>query len=130
MQKIHLVSGVVLLLIFLLSGQYLKATLPAFDGVIDGRRMMYRASHVYILMIALLHVAIGIYYQPFAQKLQRLLQHAGSFLLLLAAMLLLAAFAIEPAQQSVERSLTVSACVSALIGVGSMALAALFRRYR
>jgi hypothetical protein len=130
MQRLHLISGILLLLIFALSGQYLKAILPALEGPIDGQRMMYRASHVYILMIGLLHLVLGIYYQAFEQGLQRLLQQAGSLLLCLAAVLLLWAFATEPAVHSTERSLTVIGCVLALAGSSFMLAAAVVRYWR
>jgi len=116
MKKIHLISGLVMVLIFVLSGQYLKMTLPPFEGVMDGNRMMWRASHIYLMMSAVVNVVAGMYYQPFTSVLAVWAQKIGSISVIASQAVLLAAFTIEPAQNDIERLYTVFGCLLLLFG--------------
>ena len=58
MKRIHLVFGLVLVLVFLLTGQYMEyvhnRTLP------DGIRILYRSRHIYLLLNALINITLGL----------------------------------------------------------------------
>ena len=115
MRKTHLILGALFLVLFLISGQYMGQVLPAFTGELDGLRMMYRASHVYLLYASLLNLLAGAYWRPVA--LRRRTQLAGSLLLMLSPPVLALAFVIEPAQNMVLRPFTLTGAVFALAGV-------------
>ena len=59
MKRFHLIIGLTVIVIFLLTGQYMEYVhnrlLP------DGTRMLYRSRHIYLLLAGLLNLAIGIY---------------------------------------------------------------------
>ena len=59
MRKTHLILGAVFFALFLISGRYMGQVLPEFTGELDGTRMMYRASHVYLLYASLLNLLAG-----------------------------------------------------------------------
>ena len=117
MKKTHLTTGLIMVLIFVVSGLYLKFTLPPFDGNLDGNRMMYRASHVYLMMAAAVNVMAGIYFHAFKALLASRLQKLRSSLVILSQPILLLAFAIEPARNVVERFFTLIGAVCLLFGV-------------
>lgn len=116
MKKFHLLSGLAMVLVFVLSGLYLKSTLPSFEGVLDGNRMMWRASHIYMMMSATVNVMSGIYYRPFPYSLAAWLQRFGSMMVIVSQAVLLAAFAVEPARNMIERPFTLVGCVLLLFG--------------
>ncbi|MBF7731045.1 hypothetical protein [Pseudomonas sp. N040] len=115
MRKTHLLSGLLFFGLFLASGRHMSQILPAFTGELDGLRMLYRASHVYLLFASLLNLLAGAYWQPVA--LRRRTQLAGSALLLLSQPVLGLAFLLEPAQNMVARPFTLTGAVLALAGV-------------
>lgn len=94
MKRLHLVLGIVLVVLFLLTGQYMEyvqnPTLP------DGPRVLYRSRHIYILMNALINISLGLYLQYPEELWRRRVRIIGSTLILLAPLFLLAGFFYEP----------------------------------
>ena len=96
MKRFHLIFGLLLFVLFVLTGQYMDRVLHHLKGMPDGPRMLYRSRHIYILLTALLHLGIGSYIQYQTDTLRRMLQWAGSMLITIAALLFLVAFFYEP----------------------------------
>ena len=94
MKRFNLVIGLVVVIVFLLTGHYMEYVhnllLP------DGTRMLYRSRHIYILLSGLLNLVIGTYLVPQPPGRRRTLQVFGSILIILAPGLLLAGFFSEP----------------------------------
>ena len=94
MKRFHFVLGIVLVVVFLLSGQYMEyvhnRTLP------DGVRLLYRSRHIYVLFNAMINLSLGLYVQYAAVGWRRRMQLSGSFLIIFAPVLLLAGFFYEP----------------------------------
>jgi hypothetical protein len=94
MKRIHFVFGLVLVLVFLLTGQYMEyvhnRTLP------DGVRVLYRSRHIYLLLNALINITLGLYVQYAPSGWRRSLEIIGSVLIILAPAFLLAGFFYEP----------------------------------
>ena len=94
MKRFHIIFGFIVVVVFLLTGQYMEYVhnriLP------DGTRVLYRSRHIYILLAGLLNLAIGTYYSQRPKGWRRTLQSIGSLLLILAPFLLLAGFFYEP----------------------------------
>lgn len=61
MCRIHLFVGVVGLLIFALQGQYMSHYLNELQHVSDGKRMLYRSAHIYLMLSSILNVIFGLY---------------------------------------------------------------------
>lgn len=83
----------------------------------DAQRMMYRASHLYILFTAALNVAIGCYWAKRDSRFKILLQNTGSTMLILSQPFLLAAFIMEPQEDGSNRLITLLGCLLVLAGV-------------
>ncbi|HXD32542.1 MAG TPA: hypothetical protein VN643_15580 [Pyrinomonadaceae bacterium] len=48
MKRFHLIFGLLVLVIFALTGQYMHRYLNHLEGMADGLRMMYRTRHIFI----------------------------------------------------------------------------------
>ena len=61
LKPIHFWVGVLGIILFLLTGLYMHIYLGHLRDVADGPRMVYRASHIYILLTAIINVVAGAY---------------------------------------------------------------------
>lgn len=96
MGTFHKIFGAALAAAFLLTGQYMDRVHNHLAGFPDGARMLYRSRHIYILLAALLNLALGAYYTERQGGLRRWLQRAGSALIVAASVLFVVAFFYEP----------------------------------
>jgi len=96
MKRFHLIFGFLVLVAFLLTGQYMDRFLEHLRGMADGPRMLYRSRHIYILFSALLHLGIGTYFTYRPDILPKTLQLLASLLITIASVLFIVAFFQEP----------------------------------
>ncbi len=96
MRKVHLIFGVLVVVAFLLTGQYMDRYYDHLSGMPDGPRMLYRTRHIFILLAGLLNLAVGAYVTGRARPQGRVLQVLGSVLVVTASVLFVAAFFYEP----------------------------------
>ena len=109
MKRIHLIAGLVVVATFLLTGQYLRHCFPSKESLrelTDGVRLLFRSRHIYILCAGLLNLALGLYFENRTARWRRAVQFAGSALLLVAPVLLFAAFVVEPARSDLDTPLS------------------------
>jgi hypothetical protein len=92
MKRFHLIFGGVVILIFILTGQYMDKFLHHLEGMPDGPRMLYRTRHIYILLSGLLNLGIGTYFTYGWTRLRRVLQFLGSALIVAATALFITGF--------------------------------------
>ena len=92
----HVGFGLLVVVAFLLTGQYMNRFHEHLRGMPDGQRMLYRSRHIYILLAGLLNVGLGTYLRLRPARLARALQLLGSALVVAATCLLVAAFFYEP----------------------------------
>ena len=96
MKKAHLIFGALIVVAFLLTGQYMDKYYNHLDGMPDGPRLLYRTRHIFILLAGLLNLGIGAYFSYRIQPWRRTLQLLGSLLIFVASFLFLIAFFYEP----------------------------------
>jgi hypothetical protein len=96
MKRFHLIFGVVILIAFLLTGQYMDRVHEHLRNMPDGPRMLYRTRHIFILFSGLLHLGLGAYFRYRSDAGRRLLQALGSVLVTIASVLFIIAFFYEP----------------------------------
>jgi len=96
MKKVHLVFGVLVVIAFLLTGQYMDKYLNHMAGAPDGLRMLYRTRHIFILLAGLLNLGIAAYVTFHPHFWRRILQVIGSGLIIIASLLFIVAFFYEP----------------------------------
>jgi len=117
LRSAHLAVGLVFLVVFLGTGQYMDLVHDHLRGMDDVRRMLFRSVHIYLLLAALLNLALGLYLRPGAEAPARLLQILGSLPVLVAPALLLQAFFTEPQLAELARPYTRPALYSMLGGM-------------
>ena len=123
MGKLHLLSGLFTLVIFALSGQYMLHVLELPEGPLDVQRVIYRASHIYILLIGALNFLLGYYFKWETNGLMRAIQWLSSLVLIGSQAVFIYAFLTEPLAVDLGRRLTFVACVMVLAGVVAVPLA-------
>lgn len=115
LRKTHLVTGLVLLVIFPLTGAYLRFRIPHLMEESDRFRFSMRGNHIYILLSSLIHLSLGSYFKRIRSKWPGMLQTAGSAVLILSSAIILAAFFAEP-KYGLDRPATLVAMVTGLTG--------------
>ena len=126
---IHCVTGLLFLLIFLATGQYMASLFP---GLYEGNeviRVLYRANHIYLLMAALINLALGIYLIQHGKNDRKYLQWFASVLIVISPMLLLYGFFFESTSTELERPATFWGVVFMLSGVLLNVLAKIGERW-
>jgi hypothetical protein len=95
MRRVHLAAGVLTAIAFLASGAYMRLAVDP-DALAPGEPLLYISRHIYMLGNALVHLVLAAYVQPMARASRRRLQWAGTTLLVVSSVLLMAAFLVEP----------------------------------
>ncbi len=118
MKRLHLIFGVLVVLAFLLTGQYMDFQSPPVRELTDeGTRMMFRSRHIYLLLAGLINLGVGVYFTYHRTAWRKSLQVVGSALILLAPLLMAAAFFYEPMLKGLKRPFTLPAIVALFAGV-------------
>jgi hypothetical protein len=126
----HVGVGLVFLIGFLLTGQYMDRYVGHLQDTPDTQRMLYRSTHIYLLWSALLNLALGLHLRLSMVSFRRGVQWVGSAMVLSGPFLLTVAFFHEPFLHGLLRPLSRPAIYSAFGGVLLHALAVLPRRNR
>ena len=116
MKRFHLIFGVFILVVFLLTGQYMDRFHDHLMYMTDGPRMLYRTRHIFILMSGLLHVGIGTYFTLHPTTTRRILQSIGSVLITLATLLFIIAFFYEPHLAALHTPLSLAGTITIAVG--------------
>jgi hypothetical protein len=98
MSWFHLIFGVIVFVVFVTTGQYMRHDFPDKDTIPQELRLLMRSRHIYILFSALIHLSLGSYLQLRPQAWRRAVQYFGSFVLVLSSGVLLWAFIVETYQ--------------------------------
>src|SRR5215510_10287775 len=113
---LHLTVGIITVLVFLATGLLMRFHLSRVFETNYFVRMLFRSSHIYILLAGLLNIALGAYLRLSESHRKRAVQIIGSICVLMAPAVLIAAFFYEPYRESLNRPLTPLAMLLLLIG--------------
>ena len=92
----HLIFGVFVVVVFLLTGQYMDKLYNHMVGVPDAQRLLFRTRHIFILLAGLLNLGIGAYFTYRVETWRRTIQLVGSLFIFAASCLFVIAFFYEP----------------------------------
>jgi len=104
--RIHLFLGITIVIIFLLTGQYMHHKYDHLKGMELMNRALFRTGHLYILLFGLINVAIGAYMKPIKHRLLHKIQDFGSIPIFISSILVIYAFFTELPTETIERPLT------------------------
>lgn len=95
MSYAHLIFGIILFVVFLVTGRFMRLDFPDKDIIPQDLRLLMRSRHIYILFSSLIHILLGLYLQTHQKLWRKYLQIFGSILLFAASLLLIWAFIFE-----------------------------------
>jgi hypothetical protein len=116
MRWLHLTVGILGVIGFLASGQYMDKVHDHLQGMEDARRLLFRSTHIYLLFGALVNLALGMYLTP-VQGWRRWGRLVGSLLVLATPFLVAAGFFVEPWLTGLERPYSRPAIYGCLFGM-------------
>jgi len=125
MSRLHLIFGLLLFVVFLITGQYMRADFPDKDPIDPTLRVLNRSRHIHIPFSALIHIALGIYFTTRVVNWRRSLQYAGSTVLMASSILLVIAFVQETYSFAAFSELSRFGVYTSLAGIGLHLIAAL-----
>ena len=126
--RVHRVVGVATIVVFLMTGFYLRWRVPALYGDDAVIHFLFRANHIYILMSGLVNLGIGTYLVLHGTRRRRNVQLVGSCLLLAAPIVLIVAFIYDPPRASPHRYVTAAGVLIRFLGLVCHAMHRSFRR--
>jgi len=118
MRRFHIIFGVLVVIAFLLTGQYMDKFYNHLAGMADGPRLLYRTRHIFILLSGLLHLGIGTYFVYRRDRWRWILQLLGSLMITASSILFIVAFFQEPRLLDLHTPLTHKGMY--LIAVGTL----------
>ena len=95
MSYVHLIFGLLLFVVFTITGRYMRANFPDKGEIDQAFRILMRSRHIYILFSSLIHIGLGIYLQVRPAAWRKALQYTGSAMLFASSFLLVWAFIVE-----------------------------------
>lgn len=129
LKSFHFIFGIALLITFALTGQYMHHKYDHLEGMPSLERALFRAEHIYILLMALINVGLGTYLTTFKAKILKLLQNIGSFLVTIASVLMVYSFFTELPSTVIERPISRNALYLILAGVLFHAFTQLIKKH-
>ena len=103
LRLVHLAVGLVGVLAFAGTGQYMRLVHGGLQGMADGPRLFFRSAHIYLLWASLLNVALGCYLERVRQGIASHLQLVGSLVILSGPLLLCLSFFNEQHNSGLSR---------------------------
>lgn len=118
MKACHTTVGILGIVVFLGTGAYMRMNFP--DAFQDDAtmRMMFRSTHVYILLCGLINLVLGTSLRRAEARWRKRSPMAGFLGVTLAFPTFLLAFFVEPAPGRLDRPIVLAALV--LVSLGSI----------
>lgn len=114
----HLIFGILLFILFTVTGRFMRVDFPDKDTISPELRVLMRSRHIYILFSSLIHLVLGAYLRMGTDMRIRLLQYAGSLILVASSVYLVWAFITETYTLQHFSDLSRNGIYAALAGVG------------
>lgn len=125
LRNLHLLIGILGIVVFLLTDQYMDRFHDHLRGMPDGPRLFYRSAHIYLLWSSLLNLVIGSYLVERTIKWARRVQFVGSILVQTGPFLLIYSFFFETHNENLTREV---AKIAIFASAGGVILLALFSK--
>ena len=128
MSWIHLIAGVVVFIVFVITGRLMRIDFPDKDAIPQELRLLMRSRHIYILFSALIHLALGLYLSIRPQLWRRIFQYVGSVVLVASSSVLIWAFFAETFSLQHFSGISRNGIILSLVGIGLHVIGGLSRQ--
>lgn len=95
MAYLHLVFGLVLFVVFTVTGKFMRWDFPDKEIIPPDFRILMRSRHIYILLSSLIHILLGVYLKIHPEVWRKSVQILASVLLIAGGVLFVWAFVYE-----------------------------------
>jgi hypothetical protein len=102
MTLIHRYYGLLIIIVFLGTGMFMRFHQPLMTDLADSMRVLFRSAHIYLLMSGLLNFAFG----TVGDRTETIVSRIGSVFLLAAPALILSSFFLESPRTVIDRPIT------------------------
>ena len=126
--KFHIYLGITIVIIFLLTGQYMRHNYNSLQDMEMMNRALFRAGHLYILLFGLIHAALGSSFKIAEKSVLQNFQKIASVIMCIATFLVIYAFFTELPSESIERPVTSMSLYLILLGVSIHGIISLLRK--
>jgi len=126
--RLHLYLGIVIIIIFLLTGQYMHHNYNHLQDMEMMNRALFRAGHLYILLFGLIHVALGSSFKIAEKVIFKNIQRVASLVMYIATFFVIYGFFTELPTDQIERPLTRISLYLIFLGVGIHGIISLIRK--
>lgn len=126
--KVHFYVGIIIIIIFLLTGQYMHHNFDHLKDMELMNRALFRAGHLYILLFGLINVSLGTHFYMHSNRMLRKIQLFGSVIILIASFLVIYGFFKELPTEQIERPLTRISLYLIFLGVSVQGLISLLKK--
>jgi hypothetical protein len=116
MRLLHLIVGLLGVAAFLASGLYMHYGYDHLRGMDDVHRLQFRSTHIYLLLCALVNLALGLYLVP-ANDWRKWVQLLASAIILATPFLAAVGFYYEPWMPGLYRPYSRLAAYGSLAGM-------------
>ncbi|HQR09032.1 MAG TPA: hypothetical protein PLN21_19575 [Gemmatales bacterium] len=116
MRNIHLFMGIAALIAFLGTGLNMHFGYDHLHGMTDARRLLFRSTHIYLLLTAMVNLALGMHLKP-VTGWARWLQTVGSLVVLSTPVFAAVGFFTEPWLTELERPWSRACAYGCLAGM-------------
>lgn len=106
LRKTHLYIGILIVIVFLLTGQFMHHKYNHLKDMALMNRALFRAGHLYILLFGLVNASLGSYYQAAKNRVIKQIQEFASVPIFISSALIIYAFFTELPSNNIERPLT------------------------
>ena len=113
---LHLAVGIVGVIGFLGTGQYMDKALDHLRGMDDAHRLLFRSTHIYLLYGSLVNLALGLYLSA-TFGWRRWVRTIGSLLIVVTPWMAAAGFFTEPWLTGLDRNFSRAAAYCCLAGM-------------
>lgn len=115
--KIHFYLGIIIIITFLLTGQYMHHNYNHLKDMELMQRALFRAGHLYILLFGLINVTLGIHFKIDEIKWIKNIQYIASLIVFFASFLIIYSFFKEMPAIQIERPMTRNSLYLIFLGV-------------
>lgn len=118
MKRLHLIIGVIVFIVFLVTGRFMRWDFPDKEIIPPELRILMRSRHIYILFSAFLHLILGFYLQLHQQNWRKFLQIIGSIALIASSVFLIWGFVYETYSMRNFSEISRLGIYLSLVGIG------------